>query len=81
MRVAASALNSMLEKIRSLVERRSYALAAIGHDMRTPLTRMRLRADLIRDEKLSASFLFEIDSTDRKPRGAFTDNASVRSVP
>jgi signal transduction histidine kinase len=64
-RVAAAALNSMREKIKSLVERRSYALAAIGHDMRTPLTRMRLRADLIRDEDLSKAFLLEVDSIDR----------------
>jgi signal transduction histidine kinase len=75
-RVAAAAFNSMREKIKSLVERRSYVLAAIGHDMRTPLTRMRLRAGLIGDEGLSNAFLLEIDSIDRMVTSAL---AFIRS--
>jgi signal transduction histidine kinase len=45
-------MNSMQRKIRQLFEQRSRFLAAVSHDMRTPITRMRLRAELIDDDEL-----------------------------
>ena len=48
----ARALNEMRERIRSLLDERTSMLTAISHDLRTPLTRMRLRV-----EKLSSSQL------------------------
>ena len=43
-RHAAEAFNFMQQRLRRLVVERSRALAAVSHDLRTPLTRMRLRA-------------------------------------
>lgn len=48
-REAAAAFNQMQGRIRRLVEGRTQMLAAISHDLRTALTRLRLRADFIDD--------------------------------
>ncbi|MDP2751455.1 MAG: ATP-binding protein [Rhodocyclaceae bacterium] len=53
-RRAAEAFNRMQERLRRLIAERSRALAAVSHDLRTPLTRLRLRADLVEDETLRA---------------------------
>lgn len=44
-RTAAHALHEMQEQIRGAVEERTRLLAAIAHDLRTPLTRLRFRAE------------------------------------
>ena len=44
------AFNRMQARIGRLIEERTRALAAVGHDLRTPLARLRLRADAIRDD-------------------------------
>ncbi|WP_342249000.1 ATP-binding protein [Sphingomonas sp. OTU376] len=48
-REVAQALNEMKARIAALVEQRTRVLAAIAHDMRTYLTRLRLRAEYIGD--------------------------------
>jgi signal transduction histidine kinase len=60
-RRAAEAFNRMQERIKRLVAERSRALAAVSHDLRTPLTRMRLRAELVEDEALRAQLGADID--------------------
>lgn len=45
----AATLNAMRRRLRELVAERTSALAAIAHDMRTYLTRLRLRAEFIED--------------------------------
>jgi signal transduction histidine kinase len=49
-RFVAKALNRMRERITTLIDDRTKMLAAISHDLRTPITRMRLRAEFIEDE-------------------------------
>ncbi len=46
-RNAAMAFNAMQDRIRRLVEDRTEALAAMSHDLRTPLSRLRLRAGFL----------------------------------
>jgi signal transduction histidine kinase len=48
-RAAARALNQMRERIKTLIDGRTRMLTAISHDLRTPITRMRLRCEFIAD--------------------------------
>ena len=54
---AAIAFNAMQERIASYTAERMQILAAISHDLQTPITRMRLRADLMDDEEQRAAQL------------------------
>jgi signal transduction histidine kinase len=47
--------------LRRLIAERSRALAAVSHDLRTPLTRLRLRAELVEDEALRGQINADID--------------------
>lgn len=62
MRTAAQAFNRMRDRIKRLVEERSRALAAVSHDLRTPLTRLRLRSELIEDEQLRDQMTADLDA-------------------
>jgi signal transduction histidine kinase len=48
-RIAARALNRMRERIKGMLEERTHMLAAVSHDLRTPITRLRLRCEFIDD--------------------------------
>ncbi len=56
-RQAASAFNDMQRQIRKLLENRARMLAAISHDLRTPLTTVRLRAENVTDPELRSKML------------------------
>jgi len=49
-RATAHALNHMQERIALLVAERTRMLTAVSHDLRTPITRLRLRAEFVPDE-------------------------------
>jgi signal transduction histidine kinase len=61
-RRAAKALNEMRGRIRSMVEDRTRMLAAVGHDLRTPITRLRLRAEEVVPESLQRQIVHDLDS-------------------
>jgi signal transduction histidine kinase len=61
MRRAAKAFNTMQARLQRLVNDRARLLAAISHDLKTPLTRMRLRAELLEDNDLRVRLLADID--------------------
>ncbi len=61
-RRAAEAFNFMQRRLRQLVVERGRALAAVSHDLRTPLTRMRLRAELVDDPELQRKLNADIDA-------------------
>lgn len=48
-RGVARALNNMHTRICHLVDQRTRTLIAIGHDLRSPITRMRLRVEVIKN--------------------------------
>ena len=56
----AEALNDMRKRVRSLVDERTQMLAAISHDLRTPLTRLRLRVERLNDGPPRAAMLQDI---------------------
>lgn len=49
MRQASHAFNAMQARLRGLIENRTRMLAAVSHDLRTPLTLLRLRAENVED--------------------------------
>jgi len=64
-RATAKALNSLSSRLKRAMESRMRLVAAAGHDMRTPITRMRLRAEFVRDEEERAKWLKDIDELER----------------
>jgi signal transduction histidine kinase len=50
-RQAARAFNRMQEQLRRLIDNRTRMIAAISHDLRTPITLLRLRAEEIKDKE------------------------------
>jgi signal transduction histidine kinase len=61
-RRAAKALNEMRARIRQMVEDRTRMLAAVSHDLRTPITRLRLRAEEIEPEALKLQVVRDLDA-------------------
>lgn len=64
-RATAKALNSLSERLRRSMESRIRLVAAAGHDMRTPITRMRLRAEFVTDEEERTKWLKDLDELER----------------
>jgi signal transduction histidine kinase len=60
-RVAAHAFNLMRERLRRFFSDRDQLVAAISHDLRTPVTRLRLRAEFIEDAELKARMLADLN--------------------
>ncbi|MSP03611.1 MAG: HAMP domain-containing protein [Acetobacteraceae bacterium] len=58
---AAVAFNTMAARIRRFVTDRTEMLTAIGHDPRTPITRLKLRAEFIEDDDLRTRMLGDLD--------------------
>ncbi|AEG51334.1 integral membrane sensor signal transduction histidine kinase [Sphingobium chlorophenolicum L-1] len=56
-RAALSTFNLMQRRVRAGFAERTQLLAAISHDLQTPLTRLRLRLELVENEELRARLL------------------------
>lgn len=69
-RRATRAFNTMQERLRRYLESRTRVLAAMSHDLRTTLTRLRLRAESIENEDLRARFSADLDEMARMVQGA-----------
>lgn len=54
-RHVAQAFNGMQARIHRLMQDRTQALAAVSHDLRTPITRLRLRAGFLDDPEMQAA--------------------------
>ena len=56
----AIAFNQMRTRIRRFLKQRTDMLAGVSHDLRTPLTRMKLQLSLLKDEKAKNEFELDI---------------------
>lgn len=70
LRNATRAFNSMQERLHRYLDSRTHVLSAMSHDLRTPLTRMRLRAESIENEEMRAKFVADLDEMSAMVRGA-----------
>ncbi|MVV48724.1 sensor histidine kinase [Pseudomonas sp. PB120] len=60
-RQAAHTFNKMQHRIREQVQQRSRMLGAVSHDLRTPLSRLKLRLEQIDNEKLQGQMRQDLD--------------------
>lgn len=80
-RAIARALNGMQLRIRDLVTERTQALAAVSHDLRTPIARLRLRLDALADNALPNKELANKELADNAlPNNALADDAQRRAM-
>ncbi len=92
---AARAFNEMQRRLRGLIGDRTKMLAAISHDLRTPMTRLRLRAEFVDDAEqrgkmlddleqmeamIAATLAFVREDSTNEPRKALDLAALVQSV-
>lgn len=60
-RDTAYAMNQLQKRIQELLQERTNMLAALSHDLRTPITRMKLRAQFIEDKELYEKNITDLD--------------------
>ncbi len=79
---ASRALNHMQQRLCRLIDNRTLMLAAISHDLRTPVTLLRLRAELMNDSVEQRKVLDTLDEMEAMitaaldfSKGAFSDEA------
>ncbi|WP_339524171.1 ATP-binding protein [Pseudomonas sp. EA_35y_Pfl2_R111] len=64
------AFNAMRERIGRYLRERSQLFSAISHDLRTPITRLRLRVELLDDEAVQGKFSRDLDELEMLVKGA-----------
>ena len=67
---AAKAFNAMQMRLQRFVQDRETLFSAISHDLKTPITRMRLRAELLDEENHRDRFIANLDELDMMVKGA-----------
>ena len=60
-RKAAVAFNAMAEKVTKTLESQRHLLSAVGHDLRTPLTAMRINLEFVADDELREGLMRNLD--------------------
>lgn len=58
---AAQAFNTMQTRIANYIQDRERFLAAVSHDLKTPITRLRLRAELLDDDSVRDKILHDLN--------------------
>lgn len=70
MRRTARAINDMQARIQKYLEDRTRLFAGISHDLKTPITRLKLRTELLEDAQLQADFHEDLDELDEMVKNA-----------
>ena len=60
-RRAAEAYLKMQERIERFIEQRTLMLAGVSHDLRTPLTRLKLQIEMLSDDKTNIELLSDVN--------------------
>lgn len=55
------AFNNMVERVQKHIEERAYFFSAVSHDLRTPITRLKLRVQKVQDEALRLSLKRDVE--------------------
>lgn len=63
--VLARAFNDLQDRLARSIDDRTQALAAVSHDLKTPITRLRLRAEEIDSDPLARSIAHDLDEMER----------------
>lgn len=63
-RMTARAINTLSNRLKAAMESRMRLVAAAGHDLRTPMTRMRLRAEFIENDEEREKWLADLQELD-----------------
>jgi signal transduction histidine kinase len=72
LRDAAHAFNTMQDRLRRYLDSRTRVLAAMSHDLKTPLTRLRLQVETLEDTTLQARISRELDEMESMVREALS---------
>jgi two-component system OmpR family sensor kinase len=80
-RHAAEVLNDLHQRLRQHVQGRVQALAAISHDLRTPITRLRLRAELLADPASRSSFTNDLRQLEDMVQGTLDYLRGIGEAP
>jgi signal transduction histidine kinase len=70
LREATRAFNAMHERLHRYLDSRTRVLAAMSHDLRTPLTRLKLRVESLDDDALRGRFNADLDEMQSMVAGA-----------
>jgi signal transduction histidine kinase len=66
---AARALNTMQARLIGYIQSRTRVLAAMSHDLKTPITRLRLRSELLEDPQLRSKFARDLEDMEAMVSG------------
>ncbi|WP_409421481.1 ATP-binding protein [Pseudaeromonas sp. ZJS20] len=64
------AINIMQHRIKRYIDDRERLFSSISHDLKTPITRLRLRVELLDDEQLITRFNKDLDDLEMMVKGA-----------
>ena len=77
---AAAAFNTMAARIRRFVQDRTELLTAIGHDLRTPITRLKLRAEFVEDDEQRGKMLADLEELEAMVSATLAFGSDARTT-